>query len=331
MPALPALGADMSGANGTDRVAWLRKMVEIRLFEEKVQELFMQGQIQGTTHLCQGQEAVCVGAVGALEDRDYLTITYRGHGHALARGMRMEAAFGELMGLSSGCCHGVGGSMHFTDFSRNLIGAFAIIGPSYSVGVGAAMSAKLRGTDSTALAFCGDGATNIGTFHEALNMASVWQAPIVFVIENNLYGEYSPLRMTTPLDDLADRAKAHAMPGEIVDGQDVDTVHDVVSSALARARAGEGPTLIEAKTYRYRGHSRTYPARYRKEGELDQWKLRDPIDLLGKKLADEGALSEEEQRALREEVQAEVDAAAERAAAAPILSLEETKAYVYAS
>jgi len=314
----------------TDRTAWLRKMLEIRLFEDKVQELFMEGKIQGTTHLCQGQEAVSVGAVGALEDRDYLTITYRGHGHALARGMTMEAAFGELMGLTSGCCNGVGGSMHLTDFSRNLIGAFAIIGPSYSVALGAAMSAKLRGTDDVAMAFCGDGATNIGTFHEALNMASVWKAPVVFVIENNLYGEYSPLRETTPLDDLADRAKAHAMPGVVVDGQDVDAVRDVASTAIARARAGEGPTLIEAKTYRYRGHSRTDPAKYRAEGELERWKERDPIDLLGAQLASDGSLGEDEQRALRDEVQAEVDAAAERAAAAPTLTLEETKAYVYA-
>jgi TPP-dependent pyruvate/acetoin dehydrogenase alpha subunit len=315
----------------SDRIAWLRKMLEIRLFEDKVQELFMEGRIQGTTHLCQGQEAVCVGAVGALEDRDYLTITYRGHGHALARGMPMEAAFGELMGLTSGCCHGVGGSMHLTDFSRNLIGAFAIIGPSYSVALGAAMSAKLRDTDAVAMAFCGDGATNIGTFHEALNMASVWKAPVVFVIENNLYGEYSPLRDTTPLDDLAERAKAHAMPGVIVDGQDVDAVREVAAAAIVRARAGEGPTLIEAKTYRYRGHSRTDPAKYRVEGELERWKERDPIDLLGAQLASEGGLSEDEQRALRDEIQAEVDAAAERAADAPVLTLEETKAYVYAS
>ena len=321
----------MSASDSTDGVSWLRTMLEIRLFEDKVQELFMQGKIEGTTHLCQGQEAVCVGAVGALEDRDYLTITYRGHGHALARGMTLEAAFGELMGRTSGCCTGVGGSMHLTDFSRNLIGAFAIIGPSYSVALGAAMSAKLRDTDAAALAFCGDGATNIGTFHESLNMASVWKAPIVFVIENNLYGEYSPLRETTPLDDLAERAKAYAMTGVIVDGQDVGAVRQTVAAALARARAGEGPTLVEAKTYRYRGHSRTDPAKYRKEGELEQWKLRDPIDLLGGLLAQAGVLTEEAQRSLRDEIQAEVDAAAARAAEAPILSLEETKAYVYAS
>ena len=321
----------MSATAVDDRTAWLRTMLEIRLFEDKVQELFMQGRIQGTTHLCQGQEAVSVGAVGALEERDYLTITYRGHGHALARGMPMEAAFGELMGLTSGCCSGVGGSMHLTDFSRNLIGAFAIIGPSFSVAVGAAMSAKLRGSDAVAMAFCGDGATNIGTFHEALNMASVWKAPAVFVIENNLYGEYSPLRDTTPLDDLADRAKAHAMPGVVVDGQDVALVRETASAAIDRARAGGGPTLIEAKTYRFRGHSRTDPAKYRAEGELEQWKLRDPIDLLGTQLTAEDVLSEDAQRALRDELQLAVDAAADQAAQAEVLSLEETKTYVYAS
>jgi pyruvate dehydrogenase E1 component alpha subunit len=305
-------------------------MMEIRSFEEKVQELFMEGKIQGTTHLCQGQEAVSVGAVGALADRDYLTITYRGHGHALARGMSMKAAFGELMGLASGCCRGVGGSMHLTDFSRNLIGAFAIIGPSYSVALGAAMSAKLRRTDSVAMAFCGDGATNIGTFHEALNMASVWKAPSVFVIENNLYGEYSPLGETTSLNDLAERAKAHAMPGVIVDGQDVDAVRGAVAAAIARARSGEGPTLLEMKTYRYRGHSRTDPAKYRPEGELERWKERDPIELLRSKLMAGGALTEAEHLGLRLDVQTEVDAAAEAAAEAAVVSLEEAKGYVYA-
>jgi TPP-dependent pyruvate/acetoin dehydrogenase alpha subunit len=313
------------------RVGWYRQMLEIRLFEEKVQELFMQGQIEGTTHLCQGQEAVSVGAVGALDVRDYLTITYRGHGHALARGMEMTSAFGELMGLTSGCCRGVGGSMHLTDFSRNLIGAFAIIGAGLSVAVGAGLSAKMRGSDAVALSFFGDGATNIGTFHEALNMASVWKVPVVFVIENNLYGEYSPLRDTTPLDDLAERAKAHAMPGVIVDGQDVDSVHDVVAEAVARARAGEGPTLVEAKTYRYRGHSRTDPAKYRAEGELERWKQRDPIDLFGAKLAAEGLLDESAQRALRDEVQLAVDAAAEEAAQADVPTFKEIEGYVYAS
>lgn len=289
----------------------------------------MEGKIQGTTHLCQGQEAVSVGAVGALEDADYLTITYRGHGHALARGMSMEAAFGEVMGLTSGCCSGVGGSMHLTDFSRNLIGSFAIIGPSYSVGLGAAMSAKLRKSSAVAMAFCGDGATNIGTFHEALNMASVWRAPVVFIIENNLYGEYSPLHETTSLTNLADRAKAYAMTGRVVDGQDVSAVREVVSAAIERARENGEPTLIEAKTYRYRGHSRTDPASYRPEGELEQWKRRDPITLLGAQLADEDVMTVGEQQQLRAEIQIHVDTAAERASEASVLTLDETRALVY--
>jgi pyruvate dehydrogenase E1 component alpha subunit len=309
-----------------ERLAWYRRMVEIRLFEEKVQELFMEGLVEGTTHLCQGQEAVSVGAIAALRDDDYLTITYRGHGHALARGVPMESCFAELMGRSTGCCNGVGGSMHFTDVSRGLLGAFAIIGAGLPVAVGAAMSAKLQGSDRVAITFMGDGGTNIGTFHEALNMASVWKAPVVFIVENNLYGEYSPLRDTTSVDDIAERAKANGLPGSIVDGQDIDVVRDAVGKAVERARRGEGPSLLEMKTYRFRGHSRTDPAKYRPEGELEAWKLRDPITLLGASLG----LSDVDQTALREEIQQQVDDTADRAKSAPIPTLEEIEAYVYA-
>jgi acetoin:2,6-dichlorophenolindophenol oxidoreductase subunit alpha len=310
--------------------AWYRQMVEIRLFEEKVQELFMQSLVEGTTHLCQGQEAVSVGAVAALEPSDYMTITYRGHGHALARGVSIDSAFAELMGRATGCCRGAGGSMHFTDFSRGLIGAFAIVGAGLPVAVGAAMSSQHRGETSVAVSFCGDGATNIGTFHESLNMASLWRAPVVFVIENNLYGEYSSVRETTPLDDLAERARAYAMPGVIVDGQDVEAVYATMAEAVGRARAGGGPTLVEAKTYRYRGHSRTDPANYRPEGELEQWRERDPIKLFGAKLAAAEILSEAEQAALRAEVQEEIDGSAARAADAPYPTLREMEDYVYA-
>lgn len=311
------------------RVGWLRQMLEIRAFEERVQELFMDGLIQGTTHLCQGQEAVSVGAISALSRHDYVTITYRGHGHALARGMPPEVAFAELMGRSTGCCHGVGGSMHLTDFSRGLIGSFAIIGASLSVAVGAAMSARIQGRPLVAMGFCGDGATNIGTFHEALNMAALWAAPVVFVVENNLYGEYSPLSSTTAVEDLAERAKAHGMRGVIVDGQDVVAVHRVATEAVELARKGDGPTLIEAKTYRYRGHSRTDPASYRPAGELEAWKARDPISLLATDLDETQTLSMDEQRTMRDEVQASIDAAAQRAAAGPIATLAEMRQYVY--
>ena len=274
-----------AGPDGPDRAAWLRKMIEIRLFEDKVQELFMQGQIQGTTHLCQGQEAVCVGAVGALDDRDYLTITYRGHGHALARGMTMETAFGELMGLTSGCCRGVGGSMHFTDFSRGLIGAFAIIGPSYSVALGAAMSARLRGTDSVAMAFCGDGATNIGTFHEALNLAQLWAVPAVFVLEDNKWAESTPESQHSPIRDLSARAKAFGMKAIKGDGQDVEAVYKVTRQALDHARSGKGPVFLHLDTVRFSGHYIGDPQVYRDRDEAKELRAtRDPIELLRAKL-----------------------------------------------
>ena len=269
--------------SGEKRIRWYEQMLEIRLFEEKVQELFMDGLVEGTTHLCQGQEAVPVGAVSAMREDDYMTITYRGHGHALARGIPIEACFAEMMGRTSGCCKGVGGSMHFTDVSKGLLGAFAIVGAGLPVAVGAAHSARLQGRDSVALTFFGDGATNIGTFHEALNLASAWKAPTIFIIENNLYGEFTPMRETTPLDDLADRAKAYAIPGVVVDGQDVEAVHSATSEAIARGRAGDGPSLLEMKTYRYRGHSKSDPARYRPDGELDAWKERDPLTILGER------------------------------------------------
>jgi acetoin:2,6-dichlorophenolindophenol oxidoreductase subunit alpha len=315
---------------GEKRIRWYEQMLEIRLFEEKVQELFMEGLIEGTTHLCQGQEAVPVGAVSALREDDYMTITYRGHGHALARGIPMEACFAEMMGRTTGCCKGVGGSMHLTDVSKGLLGAFAIVGAGLPVAVGAAHSARLQGRDSVALTFFGDGATNIGTFHEALNLASVWKAPTIFIIENNLYGEFTPMRETTPLDDLADRAKAYAIPGIVVDGQDVEAVHSATSEAIARARAGDGPSLLEMKTYRYRGHSKSDPARYRPEGELDAWKDRDPLTILGERLADDGHLAESDQAALRETTQRTIDEIADRAKTAPFPTLEETRNYVYA-
>lgn len=315
----------------TDRpyVEWLELMLTIRLFEEKVQELFMEGLIQGTTHLCQGQEAVSVGALAALGPDDFLTITYRGHGHAIARGIPIEECFAELMGRRGGCCNGVGGSMHLTDFSRGIIGSFAIIGASFPVAIGAAMSSKLRGERRVAMAFCGDGATNIGTFHEALNMAQLWKAQVVFVIENNLYAEYSALADTTAVHDLAVRAQAHQMRAEIVDGQNVDAVFDAAARAVEAARNGEGPTLLEMKTYRFRGHSRTDPAKYRPAGELDRWKERDPITLLGDRLAADLVISHEAQSELRQSVQTSIDAAAARAAASPTPTLEEIRPYVY--
>lgn len=318
-------------SDGDDRrLDWYRQMLQIRTFEEKVQELFMSGQIEGTTHLCQGQEAVSVGAVASMSPGDVQTNTYRGHGEALALGMDPEVAFAELMGRSSGGSKGLGGSMHLIDTAKGNIGANAIVGAGMPIAVGAAMAFKLRAEPNVALTFFGDGATNIGTFHEALNMAAVWKAPVVFVVSNNLYGEYSPMRDTTPIDDLARRADPYGMPGVIVDGQDVEAVNQATTTAVERARSGEGPSLLEMKTYRYRGHSRSDPAKYRPEGELDAWKERDPILVLGARLAEEGILDTAAQASARDEIQAKIDAAAERAATAPHLTLEEARDYVYA-
>ncbi len=312
------------------RLDWYRSMLRIRLFEEKVQELFMTGQIEGTTHLCQGQEAVSVGAIAAMRPGDVQTNTYRGHGEALALGMESETAFAELMGRRTGGSGGVGGSMHLIDFSKGNIGANAIVGAGLPIAVGAAVAFQMQRKPNVALSFFGDGATNIGTFHEALNMAAIWKAPVVFIITNNLYGEYSPLRATTPLDDLARRAEPYGMPGIIVDGQDIEAVHAATSEAAERARRGEGPSLLEMKTYRYRGHSRSDPAKYRPEGELDRWKARDPIELLGKVIIADGLIGPNDPVEIRNEMQADIDAAAERAASAPFPTLEETRPYVYA-
>ncbi len=314
----------------SQRLDWYRQMLLIRAFEDTVQRLFMNGRIEGTTHLCQGQEAVSVGAIAAMDPLDVQTNTYRGHGEALALGMDPAVAMAELMGRSTGGSKGLGGSMHLIDTSKGNIGANAIVGAGLPIAVGAAMAFKLRGDPNAALTFVGDGATNIGTFHEAMNMAAVWKAPVVFIVVNNLYGEYSPLRMTTPIDDLARRAEPYGMPGVIVDGQDVDAVHAATSEALARARSGDGPSLLEMKTYRYRGHSRSDPAKYRPDGELDAWQERDPILLLGRRLIEDGAMTDDEQTAMREAVQAQVDAAIEQAEAAPYLTLEEAGSYVYA-
>ncbi len=312
------------------RLDWYRQMVRIRVFEDRVQQMFMTGRIEGTTHLCQGQEAVSVGAVATMAPGDVQTNTYRGHGEALALGMSYETAMAELMGRATGGSRGLGGSMHLIDSTKGNIGANAIVGAGMPIAVGAAMAFKLRREPHVALTFMGDGSTNIGTFHESLNMAAVWAAPVVFIITNNLYGEYSPVRMTTPIDDLARRADPYDMPGIIVDGQDVEAVHAATSEAVARARAGDGPSLLEMKTYRYRGHSRSDPAKYRAVGELEAWQERDPLLVLGGRLAGEGLITAAQQAAMTSEAEADVDAAISAAEAAPYLTLEEAASHVYA-
>ena len=269
----------------------LERMLEIRAVEESIQTLYNDGHVRGSTHLANGQEAVSVGIASVLRPTDVVTCTYRGHAAALALGVSPEGVLGEICGRVIGCSGGMGGSMHLMDASVGLMPTFAIVGAGLPVAAGVALAAKIKKNDSVALTIFGDGSTNIGAFHETLNMASILKLPIVFVIENNLYGEYTRINLSTPISDLADRADSYAMRKEIVDGQDVDAVMKSVSAAVDYARAGNGPSLIEAKTYRYSGHSRSDPATYRTPGELDEWKKRDPLDIAAEKLISQGVLT----------------------------------------
>lgn len=279
------------GLSNEQLVSMYSKMILIRLFEDKVFELFTKKLVPGTTHLCQGQEAVSVGAMENISKEDWMTCTYRGHGHSLAKGIGPNALMAEILGKSAGCCQGKGGSMHIADKKVGALGSFAIVGAGLPVAVGAALSSWYRGTNQVAITFFGDGAANIGAFHESLNMASVMKLPVIFVCENNLYGEYTPISKSTSVPNIADRASSYGMPGVIVDGNQVLEVYHVVKDAVNSARSGLGPTLIECKTYRQKGHSRTDPGKYRPDSEVAHWLARDPIKLFGKYLVSKGIAS----------------------------------------
>ena len=289
----------------------LERMLEIRAVEESIQTLYNDGHVRGSTHLANGQEAVSVGIASVLRPTDVVTCTYRGHAAALALGVTPEGVLGEICGRVIGCSGGIGGSMHLMDASVGLMPTFAIVGAGLPVAAGVALAAKLKKNDSVALTIFGDGSTNIGAFHETLNMASIFKLPVIFVIENNLYGEYTRINLSTPIEDLADRADSYAMRKEIVDGQDVDAVIKAIQSAVDFARAGNGPSLIEAKTYRYSGHSRSDPATYRTPGELDEWKKRDPLDITANKLIAKGALSQADLEKMKLDIAARVTKAIE--------------------
>src|SRR5918999_153392 len=312
------------------QLEFLRAMHEIRCFEDECHRLFAKGLVRGSTHLCQGQEAVVVGACLALREGDTMSCTYRGHGAVLAMGSALDRAFGEILGKADGLCGGKGGSMHLTDIERGVLGSFAIVGAHLPIATGAAFAARYRGSDEVTLCFFGDGATNIGAFHEALNLASIWKLPAIFVCENNLYGEYSPIATTTPVERLADRADAYGMAKARVDGNDVLAMHAAASASAARARAGDGPTLIEALTYRQKGHSRSDPATYRPEGELERWLERDPIRLSERALAGAG-VDRSQLEQIREDAQRAVAEALERAKEWPDPDLESRFDHVYAA
>ena len=259
-------------------IALYRTMVECRLLETRAQELFYEGLVRGTTHLGIGQEAVAAGFARAMRDDDYTFCTYRGHNHTLARGVPMAPILAELFGRATGLLGGKGGSMHLTSVEHGVMGSYAIVGAHLPIALGAAWSAQYRRSGQVAVCFFGDGTTNIGAFHEALNMAAVWKAPVVFVCENNQYMEYTPIGAVTAVArPAADRAASYGLEPIVVDGNDVEAVHDVATTAIGRARAGDGPSLVEAVTYRHGGHSRADPGAYRPSDEVAAWLARDPI------------------------------------------------------
>jgi pyruvate dehydrogenase E1 component alpha subunit len=281
------------------KVGLLRRMMEIRGFEDKVFELLARNILQGASHVYAGQEAVAVGACSAITERDYVTSTHRGHGHCLALGADLKLMMAELCGKATGYCKGRGGSMHIADVSNRNLGATGIVGGNIPVGTGAALACQMQKKDSVVLCFFGDGASNEGTFHESLNMAGKWRLPVVYICENNLYGMSVAFSRACAVTDVCGRARGYAMVGDKVDGQKVLEVRAAVLEAVERARKGEGPTLIEAMTYRYRGHSRSDPRVYRTKEEEAYWHERDPIKLFKADLVKEGVLTEEAFSALQ--------------------------------
>ena len=312
-----------------DLVAYLETMLKIRYFEEKIFELLGKDLIKGASHLYAGEEAVATGAVAAIREDDYIASTHRGHGHCLAKGGELKKMMAELCGRATGYCKGRGGSMHIADVSKGNLGATGIVGSNIPVATGAALSMKMQKMDKVVLCFFGDGASNTGGFHESLNMASVWKLPVVFICENNLYGMSVSVGRASSVSDIAVRAAAYNMPGEIVDGMDILAVKGAVSKAVKRAREGKGPTLVECKTYRYYGHSRSDPRAYRTRDEEKEWREKDPIENFKKKLLEKEIMAEDEISGLEKRTQKEVDEAAEYALSSPWPSVDELLDDVY--
>ncbi len=289
-------------------------MLLIRLFETEMQRLFLKGEVHGTTHLCAGQEAVPVGVCSALEPDDYLAGTYRGHGHALAKGTDPDALLAEMLGRSTGVCGGRAGSMNVIDVEHGLVGCFGIVGGSIAAATGAALTGQRQGR--VAVAMFGDGATNQGYFHECLNFAAVLALPAVFVCENNFYGEFTPMLKVTAGGDIAARAAAYGIPAQTVDGNDLWAVREAALDAVRRARRGDGPTLLECQTYRHHGHSKADPARYRPPEEVERWLARDPLSVAKTRLHDLG-VTQQEIADVEAATKARIDRAAQTALAAP--------------
>jgi TPP-dependent pyruvate/acetoin dehydrogenase alpha subunit len=307
-----------------------RQMLLIRRFEERCNYLFMQGRIPSTLHLYIGQEAVAVGVCSVLRNDDTLTSTHRPHGHAIAKGVDPRVLMAELMAKATGCCKGKGGSMHVGDIRVGMFPAIAIVGAGAPIAVGAALSAKMRGTDQVSVCFFGDGGANEGAVHEAMNMAAIWKLPVVFVCENNLYGASTPVSTAFPIAHIADRACAYGFPGVTVDGNDVLAVREAAAEAVERARRGEGPTLIECETYRLCGHSRSDACNYRPDDEEAVWREKDPLLVFRRQFSEtEGLIPAESLDGVEQEVTAIVDDAVAFAESSPAPAPEDALTHVY--
>ncbi len=308
----------------------LRHMYLTRAFEETAEQLYTLGKVHGTMHLSIGMEASAAGSIAALRPDDLILSTHRGHGHCIAKGADIKRMMAEFMGKETGYCRGRGGSMHIADIEGGNLGANGVVAGGIPLAVGVGLSLKLRKSDQVLLCFFGDGAANEGAFHEGLNMAAIWGLPVVFICENNQYGMSFPVRKAMLIEHIAERAAAYGMPGVTVDGNDVLAVYDAVSAAVARARGGEGPSLVENVTYRWRGHSKSDTNRYRSREEIEAWMARCPIIRFRAKLVSEGVLSEEEAEGIKREAYAAIAAAVEFAEASPEPPLAGLEEGVYA-
>ncbi len=312
------------------RLKLYQLQVEIRHCEKRAYDLFLQNLVKGTSHLALGHEAVAAGFAAAMNKDDYTFCTYRGHHHTLARGASMLSVLGELMGRQCGLMKGKGGSMHLTSVEHGVMGSYAIVGAHLPIAAGAAWSAQYRGTKQVAVAFFGDGATNIGAFHEALNLAAVWKLPVIFCCENNMYMEYTPIEQVTAVKHpAADRAASYGLERQVIDGNDADVVYSTACDAIAKARSGGGPSLIECLTYRHSGHSRADPAKYRPKGELEEWLKRDPVALYRARLLAAG-ITEPKVAQIEAESMAKLEQATETAKASPTPALESAMTDVWA-
>lgn len=300
----------------------LGKMYKIRFFEEKVDYLFSLGLVHGTMHLSIGQEAVAVGAISTLKPDDYILSTHRGHGHCIAKGADINLMMAEFLGKETGYCRGRGGSMHIADIESGNLGATGVVGGGIPISTGVGLSIKMRKTGQVVLCFFGDGAANLGAFHESLNLAAIWKLPVIFLCENNMYGMSMSVKKAIAIKDIAKRADSYGFPGEVVDGNDVLAVYDVVYEAIKRARKGHGPTLIECKTYRWKGHSKSDQNLYRTKEEIDLWKKKCPIKKFREKLISENILTEKEIEMIEKEAEDIIEKAVEFSNSSPEPSVE---------